>query len=361
MAPGARAPGRKEPPLKNNTMFSTPFSKEYWRQALADYKNLRILVFAALMIALRLVLKPIGIPLAADLRINVGFFVNAYGAMVFGPAVAVLVAAITDTLGFLVHPTGVYFFPFIFTEIAGSVIFALFLYRAEISTTRIILCRFCIDLFVNVIMNAPIMALYYTMVMGRNYPLFDLLRIIKNLAMFPIESLLLIIFFRLVIPPTRKMGYCLSGTEKLHFTKKSGIIMGVLLAFSIALTAYYAIYTYNTTSFSASYTAEERLTRNTEMTEWVRNELAEGDDLVVIIESAMSKVGKKEMTYELALYRLNREVLAGEKDLTEKTVRGYSKSKAAKEPALTRIGKATALTDKKTDEHLSISITLDEK
>ena len=94
MAPGARAPGRKEPPLKNNTMFSTPFSKEYWRQALADYKNLRILVFAALMIALRLVLKPIGIPLAADLRINVGFFVNAYGAMVFGPAVAVLVAAI---------------------------------------------------------------------------------------------------------------------------------------------------------------------------------------------------------------------------------------------------------------------------
>ncbi len=342
-------------------MFSTPFSKEYWRQALADFKTLRILVFAALMIALRIALKPIGIPIAADLRINVAFFVNAYGAMVFGPVVAIFAAAITDVLGFLVYPNGVYFFPFILTEIAGSLIFALFLYRTEISTTRIILCRFCIDLFVNVVLTTPIMAMYYTMVMGRSYALFDLLRIIKNLAMFPVESLLLIIFFRLVIPPTHKIGYCLSGTDKLRFTKKAGIIIGLLLLVSIGLTVFYSVYTYNTTSFSASYTQEERLSRNTEMTEWVRDELGDGDDLVVIIESAMSKVGTKEMTYELAVYRLNREILADETDLTEKTVRGYSKSKAAKEPALTRIGNATALTNKKSGEHLTLSVHLDGK
>ncbi|MBQ9007823.1 MAG: folate family ECF transporter S component [Clostridia bacterium] len=347
--------------MNSNRMFSNPFSKEYWHQAMADFKNLRILVFAALMIALRIVLKPVGIPIAADLRINAGFFVNAYGAMVFGPVVAIFAAAITDTLGFLVYPNGIYFLPFMLTEIAGSLIFALFLYRTEVSTTRIILSRFCIDLFVNVLLNAPIMALYYTMVMGRSYVLFDLLRIIKNLAMFPIESLLLIIFFRLVIPPTRKIGYIVSGTEKLRFTKKTGIIMGLLLVCSISLTAFYAIHTYNTTSFSASYTAEERLTRNTEMTEWARQEGPYGDELVVIIESARSRVGAKEMTYELALYRLDRDVLAGETDLSEETVRGYSKSKAAKEPSLTRIGSAIALTDKKSGEHLSMTITPDER
>ena len=37
--------------------------------------------FAALMIALRVALKSLGIPIAADLRINVAFFINALGAM----------------------------------------------------------------------------------------------------------------------------------------------------------------------------------------------------------------------------------------------------------------------------------------
>ena len=76
--------------------------------------------------------------------------------MVFGPVVAIVAAAISDTLGCLLFPSGAYFFPFIFIEIAGSLIFALFLYRARVTATRVILSRFCIDFFVNIVMNTPI-------------------------------------------------------------------------------------------------------------------------------------------------------------------------------------------------------------
>ena len=38
-------------------LFDTPFSKEYWAQAVSEFKDLRMLLFAALMIALRVALK----------------------------------------------------------------------------------------------------------------------------------------------------------------------------------------------------------------------------------------------------------------------------------------------------------------
>ena len=112
----------------SKTLFKTPFSKAYWMQAASEMKNPRMLVFAALTIALRVALKAVKIPIAASIDIHTAFIVNAFGAMVYGPVVALMGAAISDTLGALLIPSGPYFFPFIFTEMAGSLIFALFLY-----------------------------------------------------------------------------------------------------------------------------------------------------------------------------------------------------------------------------------------
>ena len=220
-------------------LYDTPFSKEYWVQAMSEFKNLRVLLFAALMIALRVALKSVSIPIAANLRINIAFFINAYGAMVFGPVVAMAAAAVSDTLGCLLFPSGPYFFPFILTEIAGSLIFALFLYRTKVTTLRVTLSRFCIDFFVNIVLNTPIMWLYYQMVLGRNYAIFDAMRVVKNLVMFPIESVLLVLFLRVVIPPTRKLGYMVSDIEDLRFTKKSIIALSVLTAVGIAAVVLY--------------------------------------------------------------------------------------------------------------------------
>ena len=122
---------------KSTAIYKNPFSLAYWRDAAAELKDTRMLVIAALMIALRVALKGLGIPLAPNLKINIAFFINALGAMIFGPVVATVAAAISDTLGCIIFPQGVYFFPFIFIEILGSVIFALFLYRAKVTVTRL--------------------------------------------------------------------------------------------------------------------------------------------------------------------------------------------------------------------------------
>ena len=226
----------------DKALFKTPFSKAYWIQAAKEFKRLDVLIFAALMIALRVALKSISIPIAANLRINVAFFINAFGAMVFGPVVAIAAAAVSDTLGCLLFPSGPYFFPFIFIEIAGSLIFALFLYRTEVTALRVTLSRFCIDFFVNIVLNTPIMWLYYQMVMGKTYKIFDALRIVKNLVMFPLEAVLLVLFLRVVIPPAQKLGFVYSGVDKLRFTKKNVIFLVVMTVVGVAAVALYVIF-----------------------------------------------------------------------------------------------------------------------
>ena len=228
--------------MQNNIkLFDTPFSKEYWKQAASELKNTKTLIFAALMIALRIALKSVSIYIAADLRISIEFLVNALGAMTFGPVVAIAGAAVSDTLGALLFPSGPYFFLFIFTEIAGSLVFALFFYRTRISVTKVILSRFCTNFFVNIVLQTPIMYLYYQMMLGKTYKIFNLPRMIKNLVLFPIESLLLVLFLRALIPALKSLGYKVSDISNLHFTKKNIIALVILTIIGVAAVAAYVL------------------------------------------------------------------------------------------------------------------------
>ncbi len=361
----------------DNQQFKTPFSKAYWKAAAAELKNPRILVFAAMMIALRVALKGLGIPIAADLKINIAFFINALGAMVFGPVVAIVAAAISDTIGCLLFPTGLYFFPFIFIEIAGSLIFALFLYRKNITPGKVIWARFSICFFVNIILNTPIMMIYYQLVLGKSYLVFQLPRIVKNLALFPVEALLLALFLRAVYPLCTRMHFGHSTISDLKFTKRSLALVIILLVVSIGTTAGYAIYSYNTTSLSADY-GMSRMDHNNEIHAIVLEETDDWDDVtaVSIIESCYPKFGEETLTYTAAVYTVDESRMEEEfakrteenKKEAEETgkdfypfdmvsLQYYSKTPASKDDLLTRVATATIVTDKESGECLSFTIT----
>ena len=318
-------------------LYKTPFSSEYWKMAFSELKNPKALVFAALILALRIAAKPLSITIAGDLTEGVGFIINAFGSMVYGPVVALLSGALSDTLGFLVFPSGVYFPAYMITEMAGSFVFALFLYRAEISIPRLILCRFCICFFVNVLLAYPIHAAYYSIMLGKDYSL-TWIRIVKNIVLFPIEAVLLAVIFRSLLPPFRKLGYILSGTEKLAFSRKHVLLLVLLFLIGAGCVFGYGIYSYNTTSLSKDYTAEQRLARNRAIEEYVLEAHPElkPEETVCIIESAYPKAFRPEVTYLVAVYRAD---VSGAEDAGElmSELEGLSKSKAAAREELSKL------------------------
>ena len=271
-------------------LYASPFSKAYWRDAVRELGKVRMLAVAAILIAVRVALKSVAIPIAPPtLMINLGFFVNALGAMIFGPVVAIIAAAISDTLGCILFPTGVYFFPFIFTEIAGSLIFALFLYRAPLTNLRVTLSRFCVSFFVNIVIQTPIMLLYYQMVLGKSYAIFDLPRICKNLVLFPIESLLLILFLNVITPLTYRMRL----TYEL-----------ALLIVGSCATAGYAWYDYNTRNHATSLESDERAALNHKLADY----LGVDDNTIVLVNVVTKTAFHDEETVTFTTYTITGEV-----------------------------------------------------
>ncbi len=354
---------------KPTTLYKHPFSKAYWKDAALELKDTKMLVLAALMIALRVALKGVYIPIMPNVNINTAFLVNALGAMIYGPVMAIPAAIISDTLGCIIWPQGAYFLPFVLLEIGGSLIFSLFLYRAKLTPTRVILSRFCIDFFINIVLNAPIMAIYYQVVLGKSYLMFQIPQILKNLFMFPIESVVLTMFLKLMSPIVRRNKLIWDKGEGLKMNAKQITLMAVLLAVGVASVTGYLYYYYSNNSISKDFTPAERYSINSTMNDHVveRSGTFDGDLTTCVVESAYKMFFEGTTTYNLAVYTVDLEELQAniQEALTKDpestyglaTIRGYSKSPAKKDDALTIQANAVIVLEDRTGKILSYELT----
>lgn len=230
--------------MQNLDSKKSVFSASYWFDAASQLKDVRMLCIAAIFIALRVALKAAYVPVGDSLNIYFGYFVNALGAMIYGPVVALVSAAVTDTVGFFTSGTGAYFFPFIFVEMAGSLIYALFLWRRSLSGTRVILAKFFVTLFVNIILNPLVMIWSYDFFNnGKTYAFITIPRVMKNVALFPVEAFLLAAFLAVAVPVISKTGLVPKLESDIKLEKKHIILLTVLFAVACAVVAaYYFLY-----------------------------------------------------------------------------------------------------------------------
>ena len=70
-------------------------------------------------------LKSVRIPLGINLDITPAFLANVLGAMIYGPVVGAIGAVISDFLGVMLRGD-TYFLPYVLTEVASTVTFAMF-------------------------------------------------------------------------------------------------------------------------------------------------------------------------------------------------------------------------------------------
>lgn len=349
---------------KSTVLYPHPFSKAYWRDAASELKDPKMLVVTALMIALRVALKPLAIPLGPQLSIQTAMLATALGAMIFGPVVAIPAAIISDTVGFLLFPTGDYFLPFVLTEIASTLIYALFLYRAKASPVRVMLSRFCICFFVNILLQTCIFAWQYAFYgnpeQAKNQVLgiFTVARIFKNLCMFPLESVALTLFLSVLMPVTQraKLTYC--GNARLKLSGKQLVLLALLVVLGAGTATGYLAYRYSGTSRSADYTTEQRVEHNQQMAAFVLEQTDTWDDQNVfcVVDSAYRELFAEETDYTVSVYVLDPEAFqagcAADSDYSEDTLWGYSKSGPGKDKyqSLIKVAEFTVIQNEKTGQ-----------
>ena len=350
---------------KSTKLYAHPFSKEYWKEAAAELKSTKMLVITALMVALRIALKPFAIYIGPQMAIQTATLATALGAMIFGPVVAIPAAIVSDTIGFMIFPTGDYFLPFMLTEIASTMIYALCLYRAKPTATRVIIARFLICFAVNVVLQQLIFAWQYTYmgnpdkakdsIMG----IMTVTRIFKNLFFFPIETVVITLFLKVLVPVTARAKLTFDNNANLSFSKKQIAALVLLVVVGIGSAIGYLTFRYTDTSRSADYTDKQRVEANKGVTAMVleRTDDWDNETVVCIVDSAyrpMFGEDSKTTDYTVSVYILDQaafeagvEATKNDKEpYTMDTLWLYSKSGPSKDKYKSLVKVATVTFEK---------------
>ena len=339
---------------KSTALYTHPFCKGYWRDAVNELKDTKMLVFAALIVALRVTQKTVvRIPLAPNLDITPAFLANALGAMIYGPVVGAIGAFVSDFLGVMLRGDE-YFLPYVLTEIAGTMIFSMFFYRQKVNTLRVVLSRFCICLGVNILLQTPIDVLY-NIIKGSDAGVAKLLtlpRIFKNLFMFPIEAVVLTVFLSAIQPITYRMKLTYNPDVKLNFGKKQIAVLVCLVVIGAASVFGYLFVHYENTSLTTGYSAEEVVEMNKTMHAIVLDKTSnvDKDRTVAVIEYAQKPFLEDQVTYTVAIY----EAKEG-KTITD-AMWSLKKTPASKHEDLQRLATATIVADADTNVVISYEI-----
>lgn len=171
-------------------------SKGYWHSAAAEFKSLRTLTFAAVMVAIGVVLSSFYIPVAGDyLRIKFTYIPSAIGALICGPLVGITIGAATDLLGVALFPSGAFFPGYTLSAVLAGFIYGLFLYRRQITVLRLLLAKLTVNYFI----NAGLGSLWNSIVRGKGYMYYFTTSIIKNSILLPIEVLILVLLLKALL------------------------------------------------------------------------------------------------------------------------------------------------------------------
>ena len=189
----------------------TLFHSSYWKAAVADLYSTRNLVFAALMVAMARVLALIpSIPIAHT-KLSFSFPARAMCALVCGPVAGMTYGFVEDILGFILQPTGEFFFGYTISTMAGMLVYALCFYRRRVTGVRIVVANVLVNIFVNAMMGS----LWTMMIRGGGYFGWFVPSLIKNLITIVPKSLVLYFFFQAMLPILGRIGVVAKGKNDL--------------------------------------------------------------------------------------------------------------------------------------------------
>ena len=183
-------------------LYRTPFSLAYWREAGASFRDLRGMMFAALMVAACIILSEFSIPIMDGPKITFGYLARALCSLVYGPIGAVVFAVAEDTLSFLMSNKGYVYFPgYMITTAIGCLIYALFFYRARITVARIFVAK----LLTNVL-NVFLGAYWNSILYSKGYLYYMTSSAVKNAILLIPQAILLVVLFQALLPVMQRMG-----------------------------------------------------------------------------------------------------------------------------------------------------------
>lgn len=151
-----------------------------------EFQQVRTITTAAMFGAISVVLGYFTIVIGDYIKIGFSTISNQFVYYLFGPVVGGAFGGALDVLKYLIKPTGAFFPGFTFSAMVAGVLYGLFLYKKPISLGRILIA----ELVVSAVCNMLLGTLWLSMLYGKAFMVLLPMRVVKNLIMWPINSML---------------------------------------------------------------------------------------------------------------------------------------------------------------------------
>jgi ECF transporter S component (folate family) len=158
------------------------------REEVFFLKKTKMIVFLGLMIALNVVLSRFLSFSSGWMRIGVSFIPVVVGAMLCGPVLGGMAAAVADVLGFFIVSTGGYIPGITISAFLSGAIFGLLLYKKDRSVSRILISSAISCLVIEAGLNSYWL---YLAIPGNTFMSIFLWRLVYNIIMTAVETIVI--------------------------------------------------------------------------------------------------------------------------------------------------------------------------
>lgn len=140
----------------NINLFHTPFHINYWKGQLSKLKNTKSLVVLAMLFSMLLVSKLFSLPSGfGNLGIGFGFIFLSIIGLIYGPTVSIIIGFFSDIIGFFITPQqGMFYIGYTLQACLASFTYGLCFYKTRINFSKVLLARFIVNIFLNVILGS---------------------------------------------------------------------------------------------------------------------------------------------------------------------------------------------------------------
>ena len=154
-----------------------------------EFKNLHTVVLCGLMGALSVILGMFASIHLGPFSITYAWIPNRIVDFMFGPVVGAAYGGIMDIIKFIIKPNGSFNLAYTAMAMLGGLVFGAILYKKPVSFMRIVFAQTLVKIFINVGMGTYLMAFER----GQAFMALMPVRLIKNLIMIPLDSILLFV------------------------------------------------------------------------------------------------------------------------------------------------------------------------
>ena len=159
----------------------------FFSDSAREFQNVRTVTACGLFAALAFILESFSIQLGEYIKIGFSGLPNEMVDFLFFSSVGCVFSGMLDILKLIVHPTGPWIPGLTLDSFLAGLIYGFFLYKRPIRLWRILTAKLIVALVINVVLGT----FWLSQVYGNGFWVMAPARLVKNVIMWPINSLVL--------------------------------------------------------------------------------------------------------------------------------------------------------------------------